>query len=343
MRPNNGYSIDDGNHLFVSNNKENLPINGSFSIEKDNRLVYWLNETPAWRRKYKLPEKIAFTGHWKLNSNYDLELEVQRDKDNGNSPSRRASMGQLALKGEIISCESDKLVFQIKSVNKNGLTTFSLLKLSGAWKADAFNQIYFSVDKKENPDILTLQGTWRLNQNQQIVYTYEKTCLKTKNKVLSMLAFSGFWQISQANQLTYILSGGGSSRFDFKVQLESPNIYPKDGAIKYRLGIGLKQPRVKNERIISLYGVWKFSRKFGLTFDMEYEKGRVYSFVFGAEVDFNKNNEMIFNLNSESGERIGFSVIFSHKFLKKLDAELFLRLKRAQEESGVDTGVRIPF
>lgn len=330
------YLIDDNNRLIVADNGENLPVDGSFSIDEDNRLIYWLNEPQAWRVKYQLPEKLVFTGNWKLDANYDLELEVTQNKSGWQKDI-------LTLKGELISCESDKLVFEIKSIDKNGLTELRLLKLTGTWKANGLNQIYFAVSKKESPDLLTFQAGWQLNQNQQIIYTCQKSDLKTKNKILSTLTFSGFWQITAANQLTYILSSGTNSKFDFKVQLETPNVYPKEGAIKYRLGVGLKETKPDELKIISLYGTWKLSRKLGLVFDMEYAKGQIHSLIFGAEVNFDKNNRVIFNLKNELGESIGISVVFTHRFLKQLDAELFLRLKHYQKESGIDAGIRIPF
>lgn len=331
------YSVDSDNRLIVACNGENLSVNGTFSIDEENRLIYWLNEPQAWRVKYQLPEKIVFTGNWKLDVNYDLELRLIRSNSRGTVS---VDYDTLTLKGELISCESDKLVFEIKSIDKNGLSELRLLKLSGIWQANESNQIYFSLAKKESPDILNFKAGWQLNQNQQIIYTYQKSGLKTKNKILSTLTFLGFWQISSATQLTYILSSAANSKFDFKAQLQTPNLYPKEGVIKYRLGAGVKGTVPK---VICLYGVWKLSRKLGLVFDMEYAKGEVHSLSFGAEVNFNKKNAVIFNLKNEFGEDLGLSVMFARRFLEKLDADFFLRLKHSQKESGVDAGVRIPF
>src|SRR3989338_4917257 len=76
------YSVDAYNRLVVRRKREELIPQGSFSIDKDNRLIYWLNEPSGWRAKYQLPAKLVFTGGWKLNSNYDLELELKREKPN---------------------------------------------------------------------------------------------------------------------------------------------------------------------------------------------------------------------------------------------------------------------
>ncbi len=340
------YSVDSNNQLVIkpSKTKMPLPVNGKFDIDENNQLIYWLNEPDAWRREYSLPNKIRFIGNWQLNSNYDLELVLDETQD-------QLKGNPLVLKGEIISTDRDTLVFEVISHRrKQGLSPkgtvpetshIQLLKLSGFWQADEYNRLCFTVKKKASPDILTLKGIWQLNQNQQIVYTYEKTDLITKTKVSNTLTFEGFWQISETNKLTYILKHSPDSKFDFRAQIETPNIYPQEGAIKYRLGAGVRQ--AKKEKVISLYGAWKFNRKLGLIFRMDYGNGRICEIEFAADVSFDKRNEITFCLKNKIGEPLGLSVTFTHKFLKTLDAEAFLRLKDSYEESRIDAGMRIPF
>ena len=330
------YLIDDNNRMLLVNDEETNFINGSFLINEDNYLIYRLDEAVSSQLNYQLPEELVFTGSWKLNSDYDLQLELTQGEP-------EAGKKILTLKGEIVSSENDKLVFQLKPIEKDGSTSFQLLQLNGTWKVDELNQISFMVGKQDLPDIFTLKGAWQLDENQQIVYDYQKTDLKTKNKILSKITFVGFWQIASENRLTYILSRGTNAKFDFKVQIETPNVYPKEGVIKYRLGVGLKETTPGEQKIICLYGTWKVSRQVGLTFDMEYAKGHIQSLVFAANVNFDKNNQIVFNLKNKSDENLGLSVVFTHKFLKELDGELFLRLKRYRQDSGIDAGIRIPF
>lgn len=330
------YSVDAYNRLVIRRKKEELTAQGLFSTDKDNRLIYWLNEPSAWQAKYQLPKKIVFTGRWKLNPDYGLELEVRQNRLSLNRET-------LALKGEIIACEKDSLVFEIHSLKKNGLDSFNLLKLSGKWQADEFNRLTFLVTRKDFPDTLTFQGAWQLNDNQQIAYTYERTNLRTKTRSFQSLTFSGYWEITSARRISYILSRGANSRFDFKAQIESPSLYPKDGVIKYRLGIGVKEPKKEDTRIISLYGAWKFSRQAGLIFEIDHKEGRTSKLEFGADVRFPGNNQIAFNLTAKNGERLGATLSFTHKFLKDLDASLFLRLKKLAGESRIDGGIKIPF
>lgn len=332
------YSVDENNRLIIEKGGEVLRPEGAFSVDEQNFLVYWLNEPELWRTKYQLPEKITFTGVWNLNANYDLQLQLI------SQPSKAVNTADtLTIKGEIISCESDKLVFEIKTAQDKGRSVFRLLKLSGNWQANEYNQLSFFVSRKGSPDTLTFKGGWDIGENQQISYAYEKTELKKKIKSSHTLTFSGFWQITSSNRLSYILSSGSNSKFDFKVQIESPDLHPKEGVIKYRLGIGINAPKSGNAKIIALYGEWKFSRKLGLTFQMQYANGEIHSLEFGAEINFDKNNRVVFELTDRNRQRIGLNIIFTHKFLEELDGELFLRLKKYKDETGIETGIRIPF
>lgn len=332
------YSVNKDNQLLIKRTKKQKPlvVNGEFVINRNNQLVYWLNEPSGWRKVYGLPKKICFVGNWKLNSNYDLEFHLSQTKGQDKTDS-------LVLKGEIISSDRDSLVFELKSIDKRGLSHIRLLKLSGFWRTDEFNRIIFEVKKEISPDILIFATFWQLNQNQQVVYKYEKTELKTKTKIFNSILFTGFWQINREDILTYIFERSTKSHFDFRVQVETTNLYPKDGVIKYRLGIGIREDRLGKTKIISLYGVWKFSRKLGIIFQMDYGGGKFKAIEFAANVYLDKKDEIIFSLNSERKEPLGLSLVYSRKFLKKSASQAFLRLKKSQEESRLEAGIEIPF
>ena len=350
------YSINSNNQLFIKPPKQkvSIPVRGRFSIDKNNQLIYWLNEPASWRRLYNLPSKVSFIGNWKLNSNYDLELNLGETKSQYKGE-------RLILKGEIISTDSDTLTFEIIT-HKQGLspselsrsrfkgtvpeaTHIQIIKLTGSWQADEFNRIIFMIKKKASPDVITLEGSWQINQNQQITYTYEKTDLKTKSKISNTLTFQGFWQLGSANKLTYIFKHSSDSKFDFRAQIETPTIYPQKGVIKYRLGIGIREERPTKEKLISLYGAWKFSRQLGLVFQMDYGEGEIKQIEFSADISVTQRNEIIFSLKDTKGEPLGLDITFTHSFLNKLDAETFLRLKDFldKKEAAIEAGVRIPF
>ncbi len=324
MRVKDRYYINNDNRLVLKHARKHIPVKGRFDIDRTNRLIYWLNEPVAWRKKYDLPQKISFEGTWSLNQNYDLELILSQPK--GQLEDR------LVIKGEIISADRDAFVFEIISIDEQGMSHICLLKLAGFWQEDQHNRISFIVKKKVVPDILTLEGSWQVNKNQQIIYNYEKTALKRKTKISRTITFEGFWQIDSANKLTYILARGPNSCFDFRAQLESPNLYPQEGVIKYRIGIGIKGDRRYKVRIVSLYGSWKFSRKSGLIFQIDYGEDRVQSIEFSADINLSEKDKIIFSLTNKRKDPLGISVTFTHRFLKKLDAEVFIRLTKIQQE-----------
>ncbi len=336
----NKYSLNGRNQLLVRPPKQKnpLPVSGRFEIGKNNELICWLNEPSAWRKDYDLPQKISLKGKWKLNSDYDLELILEESENQYRDE-------RLAFRGEIISTDKDMLVFEVVSLDSRGQSHIQLLKLNGSWQADEFNRVVFAVKKKVNPDIITFEGAWQINKNQQVVYTYEKAGLKRKTKVARALTFEGFWDISSANRLSYIFSHSEKSRFDFRVQLGSPSLYPADGIIKYLIGIGVKDNIAKHMKVICLYGSWKLGRRVGLVFSMEYAKGQIRDIEFGASAYLNKKDELIFSLIDKKGEPFGLSIIFSHKFLQKLDARAFLKFKDIldKDEAAVEAGVTIPF
>ena len=330
------YSVDSQNRLIIKRKAKTLTTCGNFSVDHKNRLIYFLNNPAAWRRLNKLDGKIVFEGNWRLDPEHNLQLVVTKIN---NLPSENL----LSLKGSIISTDKDILAFQIKTLNKENSDQFYLMTLSGQWQADVYNRLCFAVKKDESPDILTFICAWQVNKNQQITYTYAKQQLKTKTKICNLLVFEGFWQINTSNRITYILKQSTKSVFDFRVQVETPNLYPKAGVIKYRLGMGVREDADFKEQVISLYGAWKFSRKLGLSFEMDYGKNKLQAIDFEAEANLTGRDEVIFILTDKKREPLGFSIAFKHKFLKTNDADFFLKLKKSVEESRIEAGVHIPF
>ena len=323
--------------------KNPIAVNGRFSI-KDNQLVYCINEPDSWRRKYDLPNMIRFIGAWKLDSNYDLELTLEEAR-------AQYAGDRLIIKGEIISAESNCLVFEAinkklipRGLDKPDLYSFQLLKLSGTWQADEYNQLTFAVKKDIDPDILTFQGGWQINQNQKITYTYKKKDAMSKSRVSNTLEFEGFWEIGGPKRLKYILSASTDSCFDFRLQLESKNLSHNQEVIKYRIGIGLSASNKARQRLISLFGTWKFNPRLGLSFEMNYGEGRLRALEFGAEAVLSSNDKLIFSLKDRRNQPLGLSVTFSHRFLQGRNAEAFIKLKSALgKEKRAEVGVRIPF
>lgn len=330
------YSFNEHNQLVLRVPSESKPvvINGAIKVDSRNNLLYHLYKDDHWRREYKLPDTISLEGKWRLSQDHDLVLDVDK--------SRGLSGGRLTLRGQIIDCKKDYLLFTVKSKTNRDIERISLLKLRGRWGADKSNRIVFEVAKKGKPDIITFKGTWNVNKGQQIVYKYDKLSTKQKHKLL----FRGFWDIRRRHRLGYRLegystgAGNNDSYFDFRVDVGSPSIYPAQGKIKYRIGIGVKSRR--QEKVVSLRGEWKFSRKAGLFFEIDYA-GKVKRVKFSASVNLNKKDRIVFILEDKEGEPLGMSLTFRRRFLSKADFEHFLRLKSRDKKKEIRIGGKLRF
>ena len=241
------------------------------------------------------------------------------------------------LHKRFIAAESDSLVIEtIQTDSLNGRQRLRILKLRGTWRANEQNELCFDVTlRKGPPETYTFKGSWKLNNNQQIEYS----CGAGPD----ILIFKGYWEISSTSQLVYILEGSSTSRFEFKVQLESPAFYPKKGEIRYRIGIGIRQSRLTApDQTLILYGEWKFGRNLGLIFQMDYGQGRIREIEFGAGVTFGRN-KVIFALKDELDKPLGITLTMTHKFLESFDAGIFIRLKSRQDQQSIEGGISIPF
>jgi hypothetical protein len=336
LMPKLRFAVDEDNRLVVRQVKFKTAAEGRFIVSEDNSLIYWLNEPLAWQRKYHLPPQIKFTGNWKLNDNYDLELNLLEN------PSQSA-LDKLVLRGEVFSTDRDTFAFEFRSRDKSGNKEFQVLKFSGSWVSDQSSGIVFLVDKDAQPDVLKLGAGWKLNKNQQITYTYEKSGFKSGVKDIRVITFEGAWEISPKNILTYVLAASSRSRFDFRACIQTPNVYPQSGKIKFRLGAGIKQTERSEGKVITLYGTWKFNRQLGLVFEMDYGANNIRALEFGADIDLTPRDKVVFSLVDRQREAIGVKITFTHRFLKKLDAQAYLKFKALRAGSGIEAGVKIPF
>jgi hypothetical protein len=135
--------------------------------------------------------------------------------------------------------------------------------------------------------------------------------------------------------LSYILKKE-RSQYDFRAYLQTPNLYPARGRIKYRVGIGLKKRR--RQRVIIFSGEWKFSRKLGVFFELE--RGKRKRFYFSSRLNLTARDKLIFALSNRAGRPLGMKVVFRRSELRGEDWEYFLRLKRRLRDTRVELGAR---
>jgi hypothetical protein len=76
---------------------------------------------------------------------------------------------------------------------------------------------------------------------------------------------------------------------------------------------------------------------------MEYERGICRSLDFGAVISMGRRNSLELKLLNERGTETGITLVCTRRFLKRSDAEAYLRIKRLMNDSRVEAGIRIPF
>jgi hypothetical protein len=241
------------------------------------------------------------------------------------------------IRKRFIVAESNSLTIEtIQTESPSSRQRLRILKLKGTWRVNDYNELCFeATGRKGSPEKFIFKGSWKLNKNQQIEYT--------SDNLRDTLVFKGYWKFSSANRIVYFLEGSSTSRFEFKVQLESAEFYPKKGQIRYRIGLGIRQSRLTLPgQVLNFYGEWKFGRNLGLTFQMDYGQGKVKAIEFGAEVTFGRDS-IQFALKNEFGDPLGLTLTITHKFLKALDAKAFIRLKKLHDEHSIEAGITIPF
>lgn len=337
------YSVNKDNQLTlkVPPEEKTRVLHGDFKLDRNNNLIYLVNEPSGWHKDFNIPSRLKFKGKWKLNSDHDLVLDVTKTK--------KLAKTSLALSVDIVEPKKHSLIFRLRTVPSRRTTKISLLTLRGAWRQDKFNRLVFDVGLRPKTGTLTLTNTWKLDKYQQIIYTYQS--LKTKRK--HAIRFEGFWKITAKNKLGYILETRSTRKkyrrkksltetdFNFRVHLQTPTIYPQEGKIKYRIGVGLRDRR--REKTLTLYGAWKFSRALGLAFEIDYGKGRVAQMGFSFRLKLSAQDKINIELKTKEGEPLGINLIFTRKFLAKKVFEYFIRLKLAGKKPSVDLGGILKF
>lgn len=328
------YKVYKDNQLAITRGKKLLKPYGKFIID-NNRLIYEVKESDSWLREYNLPKRITLEGKWILDKNHNLGFSVRKTKT-------QAGRERLILKSEIVAVKKNSLVFSLGTKGKEGTYKAYSLNLRGRWQADKYNRLQFLIKRsRTESDVLTLKGIWEVHNN-TILYTHKKTVLKTKRKKTHVLRFKGYWQINKRNHLIYILDLDSNSYFEFKAYLQTPNIIGKKGVIKYRVGIGIRGSRIFRDRVISLYGIWKFSRKTGLSLVLDYVSGKISAISFGIFLRMSTKSKITLGLVNRRGEDLGISVTFTQKFLKN-NANWFLRLIKEEKYPRFEWGVKLPF
>lgn len=266
------------------------------------------------------------SGKWELNKKHQLVYRTSgRTKET------------LTVTGTILDIGPAGLTAEITQKRHESKKTGRIIRLKGQWRLDAGNRIRFEIDRTQSSsDTLRFKNTWTVNRHHEVVYTYLEEQLKTKRNITRTLTFKGHWDIGEKNQLTYYLQRNDRSYFRVRGAFQTGSLQAKKGEIRYQFGIEVER-RVRAQKIV-LFGKWKYSKKYGLHFEMQYRDGRRKQIRFGGLYNFNSRSRVEVNLLSVSGAKLGTELILTRAFLKT-GGEAFVRLFRSEAERGIEGGV----
>ncbi|MGH7198408.1 MAG: hypothetical protein ACREH5_06700 [Candidatus Omnitrophota bacterium] len=265
-------------------------------------------------------------GRWEIGPNHEIQYRSE-GKDE-----------EIRLKTPILAAEPGALVIALTTKQAGQKVTTGTARLTGTWHLNAKNRVVFEVGReKGRTDVLAFKGAWRVGRSNEFIYSYEEISLKTKKKIRRELVFSGFWELSDRNRLTYRLAADSDSAFRIRGAFQTQSILAKKGEVRYQAGIEVSG-RHKIQTIV-LFGKWKLSRDLELLFEMEYAGGGKRAIVFGGEFALGPSSRVTARLAGREEKPLGVELILTKEFLKK-DGLAFLRLMRSLEESRVEAGMR---
>lgn len=288
-------------------------------------------------------------GTWELLPGHMLGYRG-RDKDE-----------EYRLKAPIIAVEPDAIVAAATVRQDDQTVVTSILKITGRWKTDGKNRLVFEAERAlGKTDRLTLTGTWKLNDANEIVYSYQSNLTVSQKKSarraghaarrdrVHQLVFKGGWELTQKNQITYVLEADTDSAFRFRGAFQTPSILAKSGEIRFVIGAeaaGKARTRAagKGVQTVTFFGSWKFGRDFALNFELNEGPGRRKRVLkFGADWTYQKGRTLSANLRNQRGERLGFELVWTQSFaLARGEGEVFARLERTAVESSGEAGARL--
>ncbi len=263
-----------------------------------------------------IQNRETMEGVWQITKRHELQYR------------RRGGSQEIVLKGDLVAAEPTSLVGLFKEESEEGEVTSRLLSLSGRWQADSRNRLNFLVEREQGlNDRLVLQGSWELNEANEILYRYQPD--------LQTLRFQGHWDLGDSKWLTYVLDESSDSTFRFRGTFQTPSILAKEGQIRYQVGVEVEGKKRFN--IVTLFGTWKLSRDLALDFEMAVGGVSSRTIRFGATYEIDSEDAISARLTTREGQPLGVEVIFTRDVMK---GQAFVRLVKSLEETAVEGGFR---
>ncbi|MFH1395012.1 MAG: hypothetical protein ABIH09_02525 [Candidatus Omnitrophota bacterium] len=295
-------------------------ISGRFRIGKDNSLTYQIKKPDCSYQN--IPHQLKIQGKWSLTKKHELCFTVDKQ-------SRKTFGHQLILKGEVLDVNRNSLFFAVKTRTKRNTDLSYVLTLKGIYNADKNNRLTFKAQRERGVyDILTFDGAWTINSNHQIVYEYQKACLKTKVNKIHTLLFKGWWDIKDRARISYILDKKTGSGFDFTTSL---GVF-RDNCIKYEAAVKVSTRLNPVKRMIILTGTWKLLKNAGITFEIESAAGKWQSISFSADAKIARKHNIELKLKNFAGTKnLDAKLIIKREMLEGAGQAFFEFLKMKKE------------
>jgi len=321
------YEIDPHNRLIAKKTGKTSGVtgfrkvlDGRFQTDKNNSLVYHIKKSAD----SDTPQQVKLAGRYSLDKNHNLVLTLSKWNN-------QVEGNRLIIKSELLDTKDNELSFSVGTRDSFGNGAIYILRLGGVWQADKHNRLSFNVTRERGAgDNLILKGAWKIGNNNEIVYTYTKFSLKTKEKITNALTFKGYWDMTEKHRILYVLNKEINSVFDLEVNLVKAT---KKG-LEYKIGIGAI-PRTK---ALTLSGEWKLNEQLGLLFEMPYEGGESRNITFGATCKFRGKETLNFKLKSSQGKNLDANLRLSIKILKD-QGEAFTQVLKEEKELFLIAGI----
>lgn len=325
------YEVDPHNRLVVKKtgrksllSKYRTCLEGRFKTDEGNSLVF-----EAKVADKDIAEQLKFKGTWALDKNHKLVFML-------NKWGKQIAGNKLVLNGEINSLDGNEISFSMATREAGNKTILYLLRLSGGWKVDKYNNLNFSIERDKEADVLKFFGTWKLKNN-LLTYSYATKSLATNKKESHNITLSGYWDIVDKYRLTYMLDKELGSSLTFRTSIGKIIQQGNRHGLKYELGAGLASSNGKSIKEIIIFGKWRLENGIGLVFEVEYENGVKYPINFSATAMLNDKYSLSFKLQNNANENLGIILQLSRKILQ--NGESFVRFLSSQEERAIQIGL----
>ena len=319
--------IDPHNRLVYekTGRKSDVPgfrtvVDGKFEIDKDNQLIYHVKKAQG----SDIPQQLKLKGKWALDDEHNLMLTLDKWGD-------QIAGNKLTIKSELIDAKDNMLAFSMTTKDSENSTHIYIVKLGGRWQADKYNRFTFNVQKETGiTDKITLTGAWEVNKQNEIIYTYEKSTARKKERISKTITLRGYWDITEKYRIKYVLNKEIESEFDFKVSVGKPAAR----GLEYEIGVGA----TPSKKTITLFGSWKVNKNSGVSFEMPCAEGKIRSVILGGWAKLDKNHTLEIRLQNKTGEDLGIDVKLSRNILNG-QGEAFIRALKSQKEMSIVAGI----